>query len=36
MMKRERMVIAYYEGRYGTYTRQEAELFEMTNVKPLN
>ena len=36
MMKRERMVIAFYEGRYGTYTAKEAQLFEMTNVKSLN
>ena len=36
MMKTTKMVIAKYAGSYGTYTRQEATIFEMTNVKPLN
>ena len=37
-MKTEKMVIAKYPGssRYGTYTLQEARLFEMTDIKPLN
>ena len=37
-MKTEKMVIAKYPGssRYGTYTLQEARLFEMTDIKALN
>ena len=29
-------VIAKYHGHYDTFTRAEAKLFEMTDVKPLN
>ena len=36
MMKSEKMVIAKYQGTYGTYTAFEAKLFELTDVKPLN
>ena len=36
MMKREKMVIAKYNGFYGTYTAGVARLFEMTDIKPLN
>ena len=36
MMKTNKMVIAKYAGSYGTYTAQEATIFEMTDVKPLN
>lgn len=36
MMKTEKMVIAKYQGSYGTYTAGIAKLFEMTDVKPLN
>ena len=38
MMKTEKMVSAYYpeSGKYGIYTLQEAELFEMKEIKPLN
>ena len=38
MMKRTKMVSAKYKpsAKYGTYTLQEALLFEMTDIKPLN
>ena len=36
MIKSSKMVIAKYEGSYGTYTLKQAQLFEMTDVKPLN
>lgn len=36
LMKTEKMVIAKYQGSYGTYTAGMAKLFEMTDVKPLN
>ena len=36
MMKSEKMVIAKYQGSFGTYTAGVAKLFEMTDVKPLN
>ena len=36
MLKKEKMVIAFYDGRYGTFTKKEAELFEMENPRPLN
>ena len=36
MMKNEKMVIAKYQGVYGTYTAFEAKLFEMTDISPLN
>lgn len=35
-MKTEKMVIAKYKASYGTYTLQEAQLFEMSEIKPLN
>ena len=36
MMKTDKMVIAKYNGSFGTYTALEAKLFEMTDVKALN
>ena len=36
MMKTEKMVIAKYNGSFGTYCAGVAKLFEMTDVKPLN
>lgn len=36
MMKTAKMVIAKYNGSYGTYTAFEAWLFEMTDVKKAN
>ena len=36
MIKTEKMVIAKYKDRYGSYTLFEARLFEMTDIKPLN
>lgn len=36
MMKNEKMVIAKYDGVYGTYTALEAKIFCMTDVSPLN
>lgn len=35
-MKDTKMVIAFFNGSHGTYTLDEARLYEMTNVKPLN
>ena len=36
LIKSNRMVIAKYNGAFGTYTRDEARVYEMTDVKPLN
>ena len=36
MMNSTKMVTAFYDGSYGTYTLLEATIFEMTHVKPLN
>ena len=36
MMKESSMVIAKYQGAFGTYTLDEATLYQMTDVKPLN
>jgi len=36
MMKESSMVIAKYQGAFGTYTLDEAVLYQMTDVKPLN
>ena len=36
LMKREKMVIAKFNGSFGTYTLFEARLFEMTHIQPLN
>ena len=36
LMKQGKMVIAKHNGSYGTYTKDEAMLYQMTDVKPLN
>ena len=36
LMKQAKMVIAKHDGLYGTYSLEQARLFEMTDVKPLN
>jgi hypothetical protein len=36
ILKHNRMVSAYYNGKFGIYTLCEATIFEMTNVKPIN
>ena len=36
LAKQGKLVIAKYNGSYGTYTRDEAKVYEMTDVKPLN
>ena len=36
LMKNGKMVIAKYNGSYGTYTRDEALVYQMTDIKPLN
>ena len=36
LVKSTPMVIALFNGSYGTYTRDEAKLWGMTNVLPLN
>ena len=36
IFKHNKMVSAYYEGKFGIYTQTEATIFEMTNVKLLN
>ena len=36
LAKEGKLVIAKYNGSYGTYTRDEAKIYEMTDVKPLN
>ena len=36
LAKEGRLVFAKYQGSYGTYTRDEAKIYGMTDVKPLN
>ena len=36
LMKDRKLVIAKHNGSYGTYTRDEAALYQMTDIKPLN
>ena len=36
LIKSKKMVIAKYNGSWGSYTLDEAKLYEMTDVKPLN
>jgi len=36
LMKQGKMVIAKYNGSYGSYTRDEAMVYNMTDIKPLN
>lgn len=36
MMKTNKMVSAFFHGKFGIYTLCEATIFEMTHVKPLN
>ena len=36
LMKETKMVSAFYNGEYGIYTRDEAQLYEMSEIKPLN
>ena len=36
ILKKCKMVSAYYNGKFGIYTRLEATIFEMTHVNPLN
>ena len=36
LMKETPMVRAFYNGNYGIYTADEARIWEMTNVEPLN
>ena len=36
LIKSNKVVIAKYNGAFGTYTRDEARVYEMTDVKPLN
>ncbi len=36
LMKETKMVRAFYNGEYGIYTRDEAGLYEMSEIKPLN
>ena len=36
LAKQGKLVIAKYNGSYGTYTRDEAKIYEMTDIKPLN
>lgn len=36
LMKDGKLVIAKHNGSYGTYTRDEAALYQMTDIKPLN
>ena len=35
LTKQGKLVIAKYNGSYGTYTRDEAKLYGMTDIKPL-
>ena len=35
LIKSNRVVIARYKGSYGTYTYDEARLYEMTDIQPL-
>ena len=36
LMKANKMVIAKFNGSYGSYTRDEALVYQMTDIKPLN
>lgn len=36
LIKENKMDKAYYDGMYGTYTVEEARVWGMTDVKPLN
>ena len=36
LIKSNKMVIAKYNGAFGTYTRDEARVYGMTDIKPLN
>lgn len=36
LMKETKMVRAFYNGNYGIYTADEARIWEMTDVEPLN
>ena len=36
LIKSNKVVIAKYNGVFGTYTRDEARVYEMTDIKPLN
>ena len=36
LMKENKMVKAYYNGSYGSYTLDEARTWQMTNIEPLN
>ena len=36
LMKQNKLVIAKHNGTYGSYTRDEAFVWQMTDVKPLN
>ena len=36
LMKEKKMVIAKYQGSFGTFTYLEAKLYEMTDIKALN
>lgn len=36
LMKDRKLVIAKHNGSFGTYTRDEAALYQMTDIKPLN
>ena len=36
LMKQNKMVIAKFNGSFGSYTKDEARIWQMTDVKPLN
>ena len=36
LMKENKVVIAKYNGSYGTFTLDEARVWQMTDIKPLN
>ena len=36
LLKQGKLVIAKYNGSYGTYTCDEAKVWQMTDIKPLN
>jgi len=36
LMKESQMVSAFYNGSYGIYTRDEAKVWHMTRIEPLN
>ena len=36
LLKQGKLVIAKYNGAFGTYTRDEARLYQMTDINPLN